>query len=30
MNKNSNIFKSIKIGNFIAKNRIEIAPAGVF
>jgi len=30
VNKNSNIFKSIKIGRFTAKNRIEIAPAGAF
>lgn len=30
MDKNSNIFKSIKIGNFTAKNRIEVSPAGSF
>lgn len=30
MDKNSSIFKPIKIGRFKAKNRIEIAPAGVF
>lgn len=30
MNKYNNIFKPIKIGRFIVKNRIEIAPAGVF
>ncbi len=30
MDKNSNIFNPIQIGNVIAKNRIEVAPAGAF
>lgn len=30
MDKNSNIFKPIQIWNVVAKNRIEISPAGAF
>ena len=30
MDKNSNIFKPIQIGNVVVKNRIEVSPAGAF
>lgn len=30
MNKKSNIFKPIQIGNVVSKNRIEVSPAGAF